>query len=496
MFTYLPWNIPNHRQHSPCIRDNHHSLTYLETADRSRAVAGLLREKGVSPGDVVAVMLPNCCEFILTMFGAWHLGATVTPVNPAFTDSEAMRQLADSGARMVVCADPARFANQAHAIDATAVTVLIENDREATPEAAPEVGTPFELKDDDTALVVYTSGSTGRPKGAMLGHAQLDAMSAAMEERMRTDPTDHCMLVLPLFHVNAILVSILTPLRCGAQVTLVERFAPRPFLELIAQHRPTYFSSVPTILCHLTDLPLEGRPTTDSLKFIICGAAPASPELLTRVSEQFGVTVAEGYGLTEGTCCSACNPVHGEQKVGTVGPAMPGQTIRVVDGTGDDVPTGTAGEVIVSGPTIMQGYLNLPEATAETVVDGWLHTGDIGHLDEDGYLTLIDRVKDMIIRGGENIYPKEIEAVLHGADGVLEAAVVARPHRTLGEEPVAVVSLMQGSPLTAPDLLEHCRTHLTKIKVPVDLKIVAQIPKNPVGKIDKPTLRAQFLTPA
>lgn len=397
---------------------------------------------------------------------------------------------------MVICADPARFAHQVRTVDVATVTALIEDCTEAAPEAASGVDTPYVLTGDDAALVVYTSGSTGRPKGAMLGHSQLDAMSAAMEERMRTDSTDHCMLVLPLFHVNAILVSILTPLRCGAQVTLVERFAPQPFLEIIEQHRPTYFSSVPTILFHLADLPLEGRPATDSLQFIICGAAPASPELLTRVNEQFGATVVEGYGLTEGTCCSTCNPVHGEQKVGTVGPAMPGQIIRVVNEAGDDVPTGTAGEVIVSGPTVMQGYLNLPEAAARTVVDGWLHTGDIGHLDEDGYLTLIDRVKDMIIRGGENIYPKEIEAVLYGVDGVLEAAVVARPHRALGEEPVAVVSLMQGSPLTVADLLEHCRMHLTKIKLPVDLEIVSEIPKNPVGKIDKPTLHAQFLAPA
>ena len=397
---------------------------------------------------------------------------------------------------MVICADPARFAHQVRTVDVATVTALIEDCTEAAPEAASGVDTPYVLTGDDTALVVYTSGSTGRPKGAMLGHSQLDAMSAAMEERMRTDSTDHCMLVLPLFHVNAILVSILTPLRCGAQVTLVERFAPQPFLEIIEQHRPTYFSSVPTILSHLADLPLEGRPATDSLQFIVCGAAPASPELLTRVNEQFGATVVEGYGLTEGTCCSTCNPVHGEQKVGTVGPAMPGQIIRVVNEAGDDVPTGTAGEVIVSGPTVMQGYLNLPEATARTVVDGWLHAGDIGHLDEDGYLTLIDRVKDMVIRGGENIYPKEIEAVLYGVDGVLEAAVVARPQRALGEEPVAVVSLMQGSPLTVADLLEHCRMHLTKIKLPVDLEIVAEIPKNPVGKIDKPTLHAQFLAPA
>ncbi|MDN5722618.1 MAG: AMP-binding protein [Corynebacterium sp.] len=481
LFAYLPWNIPDDRQDSPCIRDNHHSLTYLETSARSRAVA---------------VMLPNCCEFVVTMFGAWYLGATVTPVNPAFTDSEAIRQLEDSGAHVVICADPARCAHQVRTVDVATVTALIEDCTEAAPEAASGVDTPYVLTGDDTALVVYTSGSTGRPKGAMLGHSQLDAMSAAMEERMRTDSTDHCMLVLPLFHVNAILVSILTPLRCGAQVTLVERFAPQPFLEIIEQHRPTYFSSVPTILSHLADLPLEGRPATDSLQFIICGAAPASPELLTRVNEQFGATVVEGYGLTEGTCCSTCNPVHGEQKVGTVGPAMPGQIIRVVNEAGDDVPTGTAGEVIVSGPTVMQGYLNLPEATARTVVDGWLHTGDIGHLDEDGYLTLIDRVKDMIIRGGENIYPKEIEAVLYGVDGVLEAAVVARPQRALGEEPVAVVSLMQGSPLTVADLLEHCRMHLTKIKLPVDLEIVAEIPKNPVGKIDKPTLHAQFLAPA
>lgn len=497
LFPYLPWNGPDgtDSEHAagqpdlPAVRDRHREWTRRELTGRARAVAARLHALGVRRGDVVAVMLPNCTEFLAAMFGAWYLGAVVTPVNPVFTDTEAARQLTDSGAGVLVCTEPGRFDDLTTVLDAAEIAGLPD------PGGASDApADPAPLSGEDTALVVYTSGSTGRPKGAMLGHAQLDAMTAAMTERTGITGDDHCILVLPLFHVNAILVSVLTPMRVGAGITMVERFAPRPFLELVETHRPTYFSCVPTILSHITDLPLEDRPDTGSLRFVICGAAPASPELLVRAEDQLGITVVEGYGLTEGTCANACNPVAGPCKVGTVGPAMPGQTIRIVDEAGADVPTGTAGKVLISGPTVMQGYLNRPAATAETVVDGWLHTGDVGSLDEDGYLTIIDRIKDMIIRGGENIYPKEIEALLYGVDGVLEAAVIARPHPRLGEEPVAVVSLMQGSPLTTDELLAHCRRHLTKIKVPVDLQIVDEIPKNPVGKIDKPTLRAGLTT--
>jgi acyl-CoA synthetase (AMP-forming)/AMP-acid ligase II len=221
----------------------------------------------------------------------------------------------------------------------------------------------------------------------------------------------------------------------------------------------------------------------------ICGAAPVSQELLTMSGRRFGFVMVEGYGLTEGTCCSACNPVDGVRKLGTVGPALAGQRIAIMSAEDEILPVGERGEVVISGPTVMQGYLGKPEETATTIRDGWLHTGDVGRLDEDGYLTLVDRIKDMIIRGGENLYPKEIESTLHEVDGVLEAAVVGRPDPVLGEVPVAFVALYPDATVTEEDLLEHCRTHLTRVKVPVSITIVGSIPRNPIGKIDKPMIR-------
>jgi long-chain acyl-CoA synthetase len=199
--------------------------------------------------------------------------------------------------------------------------------------------------------------------------------------------------------------------------------------------------------------------------------------------------MVEGYGLTEGTCASACNPIDGVRKLGTVGPALPGQRIAIRAEDGSFAAPGEIGEVLISGPTVMRGYLNQPEATATTLAGGWLHTGDVGRLDEDGYLTIVDRVKDMIIRGGENIYPKEIEAALYGLPDVLEAAVVGRPDAILGEIPVAYVQLYPDATSTEDELLDHCRRHLTRVKVPETIHVVSALPKNPVGKIDKPALR-------
>lgn len=297
------------------------------------------------------------------------------------------------------------------------------------------------------------------------------------------------MLVLPLFHVNAIMVSVLSVWRAGGQVSVVGQFSASRFFDDVERLRPTYFSAVPTIYAMLVALPEEVKPDTSSLRFVVCGAAPVSEELLVASNERYGFEMVEGYGLTEGTCASACNPVDGVRKLGTVGPALPGQQIRVVDEDGNPVPNGQRGEVLIAGPTVMRGYLGRPDATAETIIDGWLRTGDVGVLDDDGYLRIVDRVKDMIIRGGENLYPKEIESVLTTVEGVLEAAVVGQHDPLFGEVPVAFVSRYPGSDVDEETLLDHCRLHLTRVKVPVAINLVEELPRNPVGKIDKPGLR-------
>lgn len=480
---YLPWSegapIMRARRDHPALRDDRIELTHADFEARAEAFAGQLSERGFGRGDVLAIMLPNRAELIIAMYAAWRLGGAATPVNPVFTQAEADYQINDAGASLVLNPGPTAPTGGRPAIHV--------DDMRTSHVGLPQA--PVELAGDDLALLIYTSGSTGKPKGVMLDHRHAEVMSATMAEHFSLTEDDHCLLVLPLFHVNAIMVSVLASLRVGGQVSVVGHFSASRFFDQVESLRPTYFSAVPTIFAVLAALPDDVQPDTSSLRFVVCGAAPVSKELLTRSQERYGFEMVEGYGLTEGTCASACNPVDGVRKLGTVGPALPGQEIRVVDPDGHPLPPGETGEVVISGPTVMRGYLNMPEATADTVVDGWLHTGDIGRLDEDGYLTIVDRIKDMVIRGGENIYPKEIEAVLALQEGVLEAAVVGRPDELYGEVPVAYVSVYPDADLTEENLLEHCRRHLTRVKVPERIHVVAALPKNPVGKIDKPTLR-------
>ena len=316
-------------------------------------------------------------------------------------------------------------------------------------------------------------------------------------QRARDDsgPETHSLLILPLFHVNGIVVSVLSPLLAGGRGTVAGRFDPRTFFGLVENYRPTYFSAVPTIYAMLQALPRDVEPDTSSLQFAICGAAPMPPGLITKFEARYGVQIIEGYGLSEATCASTTNPRNGVRKPGTVGIALPGQRVAIRAPDGSVVTDGSPGEVAIQGPTVMQGYLNQPEQTAETLVDGWLRTGDVGILDADGYLTLVDRAKDMIIRGGENIYPKEIEAALYGHPEIHEAAVVGRPDAVYGQVPVAFVALKPESSASVEQLAAHLEVSLAKYKRP-KIIVVESIPKNAIGKIDKPTLRRQLGTPS
>jgi long-chain acyl-CoA synthetase len=324
---YLPWNQPAAAVDRVCVRDGEVELTYAEVATRVDAVAEQFAAAGVGRGDVVAVMLPNRVELLLGLMAAWRLGAAATPINPVFTANEAGYQLEDSRAVLLLTSKP----------DADyGVPVVLADDLNTRPAGtlpAPAVAP------DDLALLIYTSGSTGRPKGVMLDHANLVAMGSSIGERMKLGPNDHCLLVLPLFHVNAILVSCLAPMTVGAQVTILARFAPDSFLGAIERHRATYFSAVPTIYARLAELPEEELRDTLSVRFAVCGAAPASKELLRRSESRFGFPIIEGSGLTEGTCASTCNPVDGMRKVGTVGPALPGQQVATMGLDGSFLPS-------------------------------------------------------------------------------------------------------------------------------------------------------------
>ncbi|MER5756710.1 AMP-binding protein [Streptomyces sp. NPDC002088] len=474
---YLPWVLAKHFGTSAAVADDSTSLSFEDLNRRTEAMAVQLAQFGIGPGDVVAVKLYNRVELVIALGAAWRLRAAVTPINPGFTAEETNYQLSDSAAKVVLAERPES--------GLVAPVLPLSDIVTATAQILPE---PV-LRGDDRALLVYTSGSTGKPKGVMLDHANCEAMSRMFAEHFRLTVRDHCLLVLPLFHVNAIMISTLAPLRVGGRLTVLPRFSASGFFTDFERIRPTYFSAVPAMYAMLASLPAEIAPDTSSLRFAVCGAAPASKELLEASQRRFGFTIIEGYGLTESTCGATCNPLDGVRKPGTVGPAFPGQRIKVVDHEGQEVPAGQAGEVLISGPTVMRGYLGRPEATAETVVDGWLHTGDVGVFDEDGYLRIVDRIKDMIIRGGENIYPKEIENTISAIDGVLEAAVVGAPDPILGEVPVAYVATYPGVDIAEEQILDHCRQYLSKAKIPLRAAVVETLPKNPVGKIDKPRLR-------
>ncbi|PXY17406.1 class I adenylate-forming enzyme family protein [Prauserella muralis] len=462
-----------------CVSDDDLSLNNSQFLAHVRAAAALLRGRGVGAGDVVAAMLPNRVEFVIALFSAWRLGATVTPINPNLTLTEAEYQLADSGAKLLISDIPGMRVDTIGAPELCAA---------AEPRDEP----PVRQESEALALLIYTSGTTGKPKGVMLDHANLQAMCDMAIKAVELSEDDHSLLILPLFHVNGIVVSILSPLLVDGRSTIAGRFDPETFFSRVERVRPTYFSAVPAIYAMLLARPEEERPDLSSMRLAVCGAAPMPAALIERFENRFGIPVVEGYGLSEGTCASTINPVGGIRKPGTVGLPIEGQDVAIMDRSGNVLPKGETGEVVVRGPNVMRGYLNRPDDTSKAIVDGWLHTGDVGRFDEDGYLVLVDRIKDMIIRGGENIYPKEIESVLYGHTQVLEAAVVGTPHPVLGEVPTAFVATRPNATVDVAELHEHCRAGLSKYKLPTEIHLIDALPKNPVGKIDKPQLRERL----
>jgi acyl-CoA synthetase (AMP-forming)/AMP-acid ligase II len=461
------------------MSDQHMALTYSDVQRRSAGFSEQLTDQGIGAGDTVAIKLPNRLELLIGIIGAWRVGATVTPINPTFTEPELDYQLVDSGAAVLLTDVPTAL---------EIPTILVQHMR-PTPTTAP----PAPLVPAETiALLIYTSGSTGRPKGVMLDHTNLEAMTAQTVSAFDLTNLDHALTVLPLFHVNSIITGFLAPLSVGGRLTMLERFSPDAFARTINAHQPTYFSAVPAMYSRLVEGAHSLKMETHSLRFAICGAAPMSAELLQRVERQLGIQVLEGYGLTEATCASTINPLQGERRPGTVGLPLPGQRVAIMDENNHFLAPGEAGEIVIAGPTIMKGYHGRPAETAQTVRNGWLHTSDVGVLDDAGYLRILGRLKDMIIRGGENLYPAEIEKSLETHPDIQESAVVGAPDPVLGEVPVAYVVLRPGTTLSKEDLRSHCQASLMKIKIPTDFIELPQLPRNAMGKIDKPQLRTQL----
>jgi long-chain acyl-CoA synthetase len=471
--------------------------SYEEFAYRVSEIAAGLRELGVGAGDVVGVVLRNGPEYLEIWWAILWLGAVFNPVNPDLTGREAAQILGDSGAMTVACHEEMAGALRDHReqLPGLAHITTVESstgDPLAGLRGDGTVPSPEVVAPSDLAALVYTSGTTGRPKGAMLTHGNFLEDAWMLAELLPIGRGDVLGMVLPLFHVNAQVVTTLVPMLIGGRIAMWERFSASSFWATVAQFEPVTFSAVPTMLAALLHAPGAEAAETNTVRFVICGAAPLSPALFRRFEEKFGLAILEGYGLTEATCCSTLNPFLGPRKIGSIGIPTRGQEVAILDERGRVAPAGERGEVCVRGPNVMSGYYNRAEATSEALRDGWLHTGDIGYRDADGFFFLVDRKKDMIIRGGENVYPREIEDVLLEHPTVQAAAIIGRPDEVRGEEVHAVVVLAPGAELA--DVEAHCREQLAGFKVPSSWQVVDELPKTSTGKIDKKPLREQLAT--
>ena len=465
------------------LRSGRGDLTYGELRSLGSKVAGRITTAGLAPLDRVVFVAPSVVEFPVVYFGLHAAGVSVITMNTMATAPEIGYVLDDSEAVLVIvwheCADAARAAAAERGLDVWVVEDGADLDAEP-------VTTVHDHAPDDTAVILYTSGTTGRPKGAELTAANLVETTQSFVPVLNLTGDDRFGTGLPLFHVFGQAVVMNTALVTGATLSLLSPFEPRAMLEMLRRDRLTSMAGVPTMwnaMLHASDG--YGPEDFTELRLATSGGASLPVEVMRAFSAKFDCALLEGYGLTESCGAATFNDLNKPQKAGTVGPALPGSTIEVRDADGTSLPAGEVGEVFIHGPTIMKGYRNRPEATAADLQDGWLKTGDLGSLDEDGYLSIVDRAKDLIIRGGYNVYPREVEEVLYEHPDIVEVAVVGAPDDHFGEIVAAVVTLADGSELDGESLRAWAKTQLSAYKVPTVYRFVESLPKGATGKILK-----------
>jgi long-chain acyl-CoA synthetase len=464
------------------------TTSYGELDDQSARVAGLLAARGIAPGTPIGIMLPNVPEFASVYYGILRTGAVVVPMNPLLKAREIAYYLGDSGAPVIFAWHLTGSEVEIGAKEAGAEAILVDPatfpDILATASPAPQV---VDRAAYDTAVVLYTSGTTGHPKGAELTHANLiNNVEVSAADLFQLGPDDLIFGGLPLFHAFGQTCTLNAAIMTGASLTVLPRFDAAKALGILADQRVTIFAGVPTMFSALLHVPDRSDYDVSALRLCISGGAAMPVEVLRQFEDAFDCIVLEGYGLSETSPVASFNHPGRERKPGSIGTPIRGVEMRVVDASGAEVPQGEVGEIAIRGHNIMKGYLNKPEATAEAVsADGWFRTGDIGRVDEDGYYYIVDRKKDLIIRGGYNIYPREIEEVLYEHPEVAEAAVVGMPHPELGEEVGAAVALKPGATVTPDELRSYVKSQVAAYKYPRRVWIVDALPKGPTGKILK-----------
>ncbi len=478
-------------------------FTNTQRAEWSAALAAVLRDRGIGIGDMVVVMMPNTPEVTGAFQAIWKLGATIIPVTPQLGPKEVAYLLADSGARTVITHPVLAPVIKAAAEGIEGLSVLTFGPAEGsgTTDISPLVeaaagALPIDhLEDraaDDLALLLYTSGTTGQPKGVMLSHGNMlsNALSVA-GMNPDVEPFERNLHVLPLSHSFGVLM-----MNLGYKMGSVSALLPKFDMEAVFSHLDKYeiqrMSVVPTMLTYMLTFPERAKYNTGPLKKIASGGAALPNELRLEFEREFDCEVREGYGMSECAPSATGYAPDEDYRPGSVGRAIPGVDVAILDDASRELQRGEWGEICIKGPNVMKGYWNKPEATAAALVEGWLRSGDIGYMDQDGFVFITDRKKDLVIKGGENISPREIEEAIYQHPAVAECAIIGLPHDTYGEDLCAVVSLKPGKSAEPDDIKEAAAAAVTKFKIPSRVEFVDDLPKSGIGKILKRELRERF----
>jgi long-chain acyl-CoA synthetase len=476
-------------------------VTFSELDRMSNKYANVFGNFNIEPGDRVAIFCPNRLEFLYSYFGLIKIGAMMVSLSVMLKEDEVKYIIDDARAKMLITTEYLYPVLEPVKDELESIEHILYLDDNPPPDAkmmqplverASDAFTSPPIESDSVACIIYTSGTTGKPKGAMLTHRNLLHNYESANVLLKTTPDDVLLIPgLPLFHLLA-QICIMAALYGGIPSVLMEFFVPQMVLENIARYRANSFSGVPTMFALLLNDPEIDNYDLSSLRICFCSSAPLSLSLLRRFEERTGAIITEGYGLTEATALVTSNPIDAQRKAGSVGVPIRCE-VRVVNEHDKDMPVGEVGEIIIRGKNVMKGYYNKPKETAEVMRNGWLHTGDMGKYDSDGYLYVVDRKKDLIITGGYNIYPAEVENVLYKHPAVAMATVIGVPDEIKGEIAKAYIVLKEGQTATEKEIIDFCRERIAKYKAPRAVEFREALPTTPTGKILKRQLRQEVL---
>ena len=464
-------------------------FTYKEFEAAVTRTANMLAANGVQKGDVVSLLLPNSVEYVIAYFACWQRGALAGPINSLLKSQEIAYVIANSEAKALLV--NSEFVPVVESVQKDLPTlqaiIRFDDESEATRGYSSDTEAATEVDLDHEAIIIYTSGTTGKPKGCLLTHGNVIANARQITSWLGFTEKDRLLTIMPLFHMNAVSVTTMSALYAGGSTVVSPKFSASRFWQIISDYEITSFGSVATMLSMLLSTYPDGIPAglkTDQLRFAMCGSAPVPAEVMRRFEDTFNCLVIEGYGLSESTCRSTFNPPDQRRRPGSCGLPI-GNEMRVVDDEDREVPEGELGEIVLRGENILKGYYKNNAANDTAFRNGWFHTGDIGYRDKDGFFYIVDRKSDMIIRGGENIYPREIDEVLYQHPDVAAAAVVGVPDTLYGEEVAAVIVLKPGAKTSEQQVIDYCKGRLADFKCPKTVHFMEDIPKGPTGKLLK-----------